>query len=231
MDDERAIQTASTRIREHLSYANVMATLAVFIALGGGAWAIAIGRNDVGSRELAKNSVGSSELKDDKTKGQDVDESSLGEVPSAATADSADIAKTATTADSANTAETAGSAITATTAGSAVTADTATKADPPLFAHINANGTVDTARSRGIASANISHDPNSGSYCISGLAFTPKTIVGNVDSKASPGVLEASTVPANFTFCPATTQIELTTFDPEPISFKDFNGGFYIWVN
>jgi hypothetical protein len=204
MDDERAIRTTSSRIREHLSYANVMATLAVFIALGGGAWAIAIGRNDVGSREISKSSVGTSELKDNKTKGKDVDESSLGQVPSAATAESADTANTA---------------------------DRATTADPPLFAHINPDGSVDAARSRGIVSANLSHDTNSGSYCISGLDFTPRTIVGTVDSKASPGVLEASTIPGNFLFCPPTAQIELVTFDPEPISFKDFSGGFYIWVN
>jgi hypothetical protein len=208
-----------------------MATLAVFIAIGGSAWAVAIGRNDVGSREIAKDSVGTSELKDNKTKGKDVDESSLGQVPSAATADSADTAATADTAGSANTANTATTAATADSATTATTATTATMADPPLFAHINANGTVDAARSRGIASTNISHDPNSGSYCISGLGFTPKTIVGTVDSKASPGVLEASTVPGNFTSCPGGTQIELATFDPEPLSFHDFSGGFYIWVN
>lgn len=77
------------RVSEHLNYANVMATLAVFIALGGGAWAVAIGRNDVGSREIAKNAVGTSELKNNRTKGKDVDESSLGEVPSAAFAQNA----------------------------------------------------------------------------------------------------------------------------------------------
>src|SRR5688572_1171157 len=96
-----------------------MATLAVFIALGSGAWAVGIGRNDVGSREIAKSAVGTSELKDNKTKGKDVDESSLGQVPSAAFADSA---------GSANTANSANTATTATTADSAITADSATTA-------------------------------------------------------------------------------------------------------
>jgi len=70
-----------------------------FIALGGGAWAVAIGRNDVGAREIEKNAVGTSELKNNKTKGKDVDEASLAQVPSALSADSALSASTAGSAD------------------------------------------------------------------------------------------------------------------------------------
>lgn len=88
----------------HLSYANVMATIAVFIALGGGALAVSIGKNDVGSREIAKNAVRSGELKNDTAKGKDVDESSLGQVPSAANATSAGTADQATTATNAGSA-------------------------------------------------------------------------------------------------------------------------------
>lgn len=94
----RVRRARSVQVHRHLSYANVMATLAVFIALGGGAWAVTIGRNDVGSREIAKNAVGSSELKNNKATGRDVDESSLGEVPSAAAADEATHALSADTA-------------------------------------------------------------------------------------------------------------------------------------
>jgi hypothetical protein len=53
------------RVRAHLSYANVMATLAVFIALGGASYAaFSLPRNSVGSRELKNQSVGTPELKD-----------------------------------------------------------------------------------------------------------------------------------------------------------------------
>src|SRR3954467_4265564 len=107
MDERGAKQTTASRVGRRLSYANVMATLAVFIALGGGAWAVAIGRNDVGSREIAKNAGGTSELKDNKTTGKDIAEPSLGQVPSAAIADSANKADSATTAGSAKTADTA----------------------------------------------------------------------------------------------------------------------------
>jgi hypothetical protein len=47
-----------------LNYSNVMATIAVFLAMGGGAYALTLPKDSVGSRELKKNSVGSAEVKD-----------------------------------------------------------------------------------------------------------------------------------------------------------------------
>src|SRR4051794_37415285 len=51
------------RLRSRLTYANVMSTLAVFIALGGTSYALTLPRNSVGSRELKPRPVGASELK------------------------------------------------------------------------------------------------------------------------------------------------------------------------
>ena len=39
-----------SKLRERLTYANVMATIAVFIALGGGAYAITLKKNSVKSK-------------------------------------------------------------------------------------------------------------------------------------------------------------------------------------
>lgn len=53
-----------SRVHEHISYANVMATLAVFIALGGSAYAVAqLPRNSVGAAQIKRNAVGTSELR------------------------------------------------------------------------------------------------------------------------------------------------------------------------
>lgn len=60
-------------LREKLSYANVMATIAVFIALGGGAYALTLGKNDVRSRHIAPNAA----------KGRDIAERTLKAVPNA----------------------------------------------------------------------------------------------------------------------------------------------------
>jgi hypothetical protein len=81
-------------VRKQLTYANVMATIAVFIALGGGAYALSLPKNSVGPRQLKTNAV----------TGHDALESSFGKVPSAAHADSATNADHASQADSATTA-------------------------------------------------------------------------------------------------------------------------------
>ncbi len=48
----------------HLTYANVVASLALFIALGGSAYAVtALPRNSVGPAQLRTNSVGASEIR------------------------------------------------------------------------------------------------------------------------------------------------------------------------
>jgi hypothetical protein len=53
-----------SRIAARLTYANVMATVAVFLALGGGAYAaIKLPRNSVKAKQIAKNAVRSSEVK------------------------------------------------------------------------------------------------------------------------------------------------------------------------
>ena len=59
-----------------LSYSNVVATVALFVALGGGAWALS--KNSVGSRELEKGAVRSSELENGTIKGKDVKSETLG---------------------------------------------------------------------------------------------------------------------------------------------------------
>lgn len=52
------------RLRSRLTYANVMATIAVFLALGGGAYAaIKLPANSVGTRQLQKNSVTGAKVK------------------------------------------------------------------------------------------------------------------------------------------------------------------------
>jgi hypothetical protein len=95
------------------SYANVMATLALFIALGGGAYAAAaLPRNSVGSKQLKKNAVVRAKIKKNAVNGAkvasnsltgaDVNEATLAKVPSAALADSATNATNATNANHAN---------------------------------------------------------------------------------------------------------------------------------
>ena len=60
----------AARARARLTYGNVVATVALFIALGGTAWALA--RESVGAREIINGSVRSAELEDDDVRGVDI---------------------------------------------------------------------------------------------------------------------------------------------------------------
>jgi hypothetical protein len=72
---------------------NTIALLALFIALGGTTYAAtALPKNSVGTKQLRKNAVTGAKVKNNALTGADVLESSLGKVPSAASADA--VAKT-----------------------------------------------------------------------------------------------------------------------------------------
>jgi hypothetical protein len=86
------------RFRPKLSYANVMATIAVFIALGGASYAaLKLPKNSVGAKQLKKNAVTTAKIKKEaitaaKVKsgtltGTQINASTLGKVPAASNAD------------------------------------------------------------------------------------------------------------------------------------------------
>ncbi len=92
-------------MRPRLTYANVMATIAVFIALGGASYAaLKVPKNSVGSKQLKKNAVRTAKVKNEaitaaKVKkgtltGTQINASTLGTVPSALTAQTAQMANT-----------------------------------------------------------------------------------------------------------------------------------------
>ncbi|HTT95757.1 MAG TPA: hypothetical protein VMF55_13875 [Solirubrobacterales bacterium] len=104
------------RVRDKLTYANVMATVAVFIALGGAGYAaVKLPKNSVGTRQLKNGAVSGAKIKDGAVTAAKIapgviaptiDPSKLGTVPSAtnaAHATTAEDAAHATTADDAST--------------------------------------------------------------------------------------------------------------------------------
>jgi len=87
------------QIRERLTYANVMSSIAVFLVLGGAAFAaVQLPKNSVGTKQLKKNAVTSAKIKKnavttakikkDAVTGAKVNEATLGTVPSANLANS-----------------------------------------------------------------------------------------------------------------------------------------------
>lgn len=73
-----------TRIKERLTYANVMATLAVFIALGGSSYAAV----KINGRDIRSRTITSGKVKRNTLSGVEIRESSLGRVNRAKSADS-----------------------------------------------------------------------------------------------------------------------------------------------
>ena len=131
--------TNNPHFRRRFTYSNVMATVAIFLAMGG-AGAVAathLGRNTVGSTQLKAAAVTGAKVKDGSLTGADVNGSTLGKVPTASRADSASSADhaagahradSAGHADAATRADTAGHADTAAQASTAVTGESAATA-------------------------------------------------------------------------------------------------------
>jgi hypothetical protein len=67
-------------------YANITATLALVVALGGtGYAAVSLPKHSVGSKQLKKDAVVSKKVKNNSLTGSDIDEATLGTIPDAAT--------------------------------------------------------------------------------------------------------------------------------------------------
>lgn len=67
-----------SRLRKRLSYANVMATLATFIALGGTSYAVAtLPRNSVGGDQIRRGAVGPSEIRSKAVRSRDIRDRSV----------------------------------------------------------------------------------------------------------------------------------------------------------
>lgn len=66
------------RMRERLSYANVISSLALFIALGGTSYALTLPRNSVGSAQIRTAAAGASEIRAGGVRSTEVRNRSLG---------------------------------------------------------------------------------------------------------------------------------------------------------
>jgi hypothetical protein len=125
------MKTHTSRLRRHLTYANVMASLAVFLAIGGVSYAATsingnkIVKHSIGAGKLKNGTLTASQVKADGLTGSVIDESTLSLVPKAQVAVSAETAKSATSAETAKSATSATSAETAETAKTANTAGNA----------------------------------------------------------------------------------------------------------
>lgn len=148
-----------TAIRSKLTYANVMATVAVFLALGGGAYAaLKLPPGSVGARQIARNAVSSAKVKNHSLLARDF---RAGQLPAGARGPQGPAGPQGPQGPPGATGATF------------------------AFAHVNDNGTVNA--STGVASVTKSLT-SAGEYCFR-LANTPSSAIASGDANQGTAVI------------------------------------------
>jgi len=182
-----------TKLPKQLSYANVIATLALFIAIGtGGAYAASqLAPKSVGEKQLRPGAVTADKLRKNavtapKIKALAVKEGKLaaGAVVASKLAGQAvtneKLAGGAVTNDKLADSSVTGNKVDEASLGQVPSANQANNAtfaesaNPAAFAAVSQEGDVDPALSKGISSANVKQGAEAGIYCISVPSFAPR---------------------------------------------------------
>jgi hypothetical protein len=193
------------QIRQRLTYANVMSSLAVFLVMGGGA---AFAASKIGSNQLKANSVltgkikkeavTTSKLKNDAVTGAKANESTFGQVPSAAFATNA------------------------------TNATNAENGLPRAYAKVlddASGGGVEESLSKGITDASVTFTGGS-VYCFE-LGFSPKNVmavvewIGGGQGHSQPSI-------GKYEGCPAGSDLSVRTTDNANAGTDNIN--FYLTV-
>jgi hypothetical protein len=192
-------------LQRKFNYANVVATLALFVALGGSAYAAGkLPKNSVGTKQLKAGSVTAPKIKNGTITGAKINLGSLGTVPSATSAASATHAATATNATNATNAANAGAL--GGSPSSAFAASTVLRS-----ATVIGNLLV-PAKSDGVLSSNFIVS-GTGIYCFKGFNPAPRTAVASVDTAAEQGSTVATEIGAPGGEC----QVRVFTYDKENV--------------
>jgi hypothetical protein len=167
-----------TWFRKHLTFANVISMMALFIALGGGAYAATLAKNSVGSKQLKKNAVTSSKIRKNAVTSSKVKNGSLkagdfaaGQLPAGARGPAG-----------AN----------GTNGATGAEGPQGVPGEAVAYARVDPNGTLigGAAQNKGITQSMIQHTAGAsaaevagtGVYCFGGLGFTPTSAVVSTDN-------------------------------------------------
>jgi hypothetical protein len=215
------------RIRRHMSFANVISVIALFVALGGASYAaVSLPKNSVGAKQIKKravrgkhinrnavsaskiqgNSISSSKIADGSVFGADLADNSVG---SGELADNS-VGSGELSDNSVSSGEIADGSVGTGDVGPGVI-------QPRAFARVRADGTLETegdgqtpplpSQNGGLdqtdiqknAGAPAAESTGPGVYCFGGLDFTPRSAVVSLDNSDSlPGVPAVTGGTTNF---------------------------------
>jgi len=159
------------KLRSHLTYANVMSSLAIFLLLGGAGAIAAKKTQKIGTTQIKASAVTTAKIKNGAVDNAKLKDGSVstgklldGSVTGGKLADG-----------SVSTGKLVGDAVTGDKVNEASLGEvpSATSANPVAFAHVQSNGVVDAANSKGVTSVNVTKG-GTGIYCISPASFSPR---------------------------------------------------------
>lgn len=211
------------QIRTHLTYANVMSTLAVFLLLGG-ASAVAAKQSTkkIGATQLKASAVTTAKIKNQavdaaKLKDAAVTNAKLG----GAAVGTANLAEGAVT-----TGKIAAEAVTGDRVNESTLSEvpSANSANPAVFASVSSAGGVDPGASKGLNSPNVSH-PQKGVYCVSVPAFAPRG--GQVTIQGTGGPVSAQLATGGGDKCPSNAA-QVSTWSSDAVPPGPLDAAFYI---
>ena len=205
------------RLTSRFSYANVMSTVAVFIALGGVSYAaITLPSNSVGSKQIKKRAVKNSDLgrsavttgkvKNFSLLSKDFKPGQLPQGPTGAPGPKGDTGAPGTNGTNG-------------TNGSAL-----------AYGRVNGQDTTFSA-TKGLGSATITKGTGAGKYCVTGLPFAPQnvsatnTIFGGAGATFVAADIGTGSV---LTGCPDNTQVSFLTRD---VNGANADASFYFALN
>jgi hypothetical protein len=179
------------KLRARLTYANVMATIAVFVSLGGSSYAAL----RVTGKNVPRDALTGADIKN--LTGKDVRNETL---------TGADV-KRLTSADVAN-----GRLLAEDFAAGQLPRGEKGEAGTALaFARVLNDGTVDESRSKNITDSNVTN-PMAGVYCFDGLGFAPKSVVATPET--APRLVNVFALDSDSPVCPGEEDFLIATRDP-----------------
>jgi hypothetical protein len=204
--------------RRHLTFANVIAMVALFVALGGtGYAALKLPKNSVGARQIKKNAVTAVKVKNGSLLKVDF---KAGQIPNGAAGPVGPRGPSGTAAPPAS-----------------VTAYARIQPNGTILPNI---GTSFPPTTRGVDQTNITH-PATGVYCIKGLSFQPASATVSSDNAGAAtattnNVVVSAAVERGNTLsgCTTTPQTQVrvvaTKIDPAAAAPAMADKGFILWL-
>jgi hypothetical protein len=237
--------------RNHLSFANVISVIALFVALGGASYAaVTLPKNSVGPKQIKKNGVGASEIKKNAVRAAEIKSGAVGasEIKSNAVG-TGDIADTGVLGADLADNSVDGSKV----ANDSLGADDVAGAtlepeiEPDIIARVQADGTLlprnppdnpaIPEQSKGITQDNVTH-PAPGIYCIVGLPTQPRSAIVTSDNAGASATAANAVVVSvalergnNINPCtPGQARIRATNVDPANAAATDVDKAFILWM-